>query len=84
MTLRGRGRHWTVAAALAATALGAACGGGSECNGFISVNVDATRCESLARQFGCDRFETEGGQCGLAGCVRCADVDEEPTPAPTS
>jgi hypothetical protein len=66
----------SVARALAvAAALTAAGCGGNDCAGVLTTNVDAAQCESLAKQFGCERFDVEGPRCGLFGCASCGELN---------
>jgi len=74
---RRRGsRALALLATLALAAGAAACGGGDDCSGFISVNATPEQCQRLAEQYGCAGFEVEGPTCGLTACARC-EVDEE-------
>jgi hypothetical protein len=61
----------SVLVALALVLGAAACGGGGDCAGFISVNATPAQCEALAEQFGCPSFEVDGPNCGLSACATC-------------
>lgn len=68
--LGGLARQAVTWAGLAAS-LGAGCGSGDGCAGFISINVSPARCAELAEDFGCEGFEVDGPSCGLFACARC-------------
>jgi hypothetical protein len=53
-------------------ACAAACGGGSGCAGYITINVTPDQCEAMAKEFGCPSFQVTGATtCGLSGCATC-------------
>lgn len=59
---------------LALALVAAACGGGDDCSGYITINATPEQCAALAEQYGCTGFDVDGPSCGLTACARCGDL----------